>query len=206
VALMSRAIENPDTPLAMLDMLDGVEREALLHKWNPPATPFPDLHPHQLVEQQAAASPDAPAVIGENYALTYAELNARANRLAARLRKMGVGPGELVAICMERSPDLVVALLAVMKTGGAYVPLDPAFPVDRLHYMVENSRTKVCISQASVVDRLEAGKAEIVLLEANDPSLEDGDASDQPAAGGLDQGGGGVGGAHVTLLTPERMA
>lgn len=186
VALMSRAIENPDTPLAMLDMLDGVEREALLHKWNPPATPFPDLHPHQLVEQQAAASPDAPAVIGENYALTYAELNARANRLAARLRKMGVGPGELVAICMERSPDLVVALLAVMKTGGAYVPLDPAFPVDRLHYMVENSRTKVCISQASVVDRLEAGTAEIVLLEANDPSLEDGDASDQPPAGGLD--------------------
>jgi amino acid adenylation domain-containing protein len=167
-------------------MLDHSEREALLHKWNPPATPLPDLHPNQLVEQQAAASPDALAVIGEDTSLTYAELNARANRLAARLRRMGVGPGELVAVCMDRSPDLVVALLAVMKTGGAYVPLDPAFPVDRLHYMVENSRAKVCISEAGVVDRLGPVEAEIILLEANDPNLAEGDAADQPPDGSLD--------------------
>ncbi|WP_169829171.1 non-ribosomal peptide synthetase [Tsuneonella mangrovi] len=186
IALMGRAIENPDIPVAMLDMLDAAEREALLHDWNPPATQFPELHPHQLVEQQAAVTPDAPAVIGENVALTYAALNARANRMAARLRGMGVGPGELVAVCMERSPDLVVALLAVMKTGGAYVPLDPTFPVDRLHYMVENSRAKVCISQPGVVDRLGPVEAETVLLEANDPRLEEGDASDQPPTGSLD--------------------
>ena len=186
VSLMGKAIENPDTPLAVLDMLDSDEAEAMLHKWNPPVTEFPDLHPHQLVEQQAAASPDAPAVVGENHTLTYAALNARANRLAARLRGMGVGPGELVAVCMERSPELVTVLLAVMKTGGAYVPLDPAFPVDRLHYMVENSRAKVCISEAGVVDRLGPVEAEIILLEANDPSLEEGDAEDQPPIGSLD--------------------
>lgn len=186
LALMGRAVENPDTPLALLDMLDRGERDALLHHWNPPATQYPDLHPHQLVEQQAAASPDALAVIGENTSLTYADLNARANRLAARMRLLGVGPGDLAAICMERSPDLVVALLAVMKTGGAYVPLDPTFPVDRLHYMVENSRAKVCISQANVVDRLGPVEAEIILLEADDPTLAEGDASDQLPTGSLD--------------------
>lgn len=186
MALMGRAIESPDTPLALLDMLGGDERQALLHDWTPPATPYPNLHPHQLVERQVAASPDALAVIGENGSLTYAELNARANRLAARLRKAGVGPGELAAICMERSPDLVVALLAVLKTGGAYVPLDPAFPVDRLQYMVENSRAKVCISQSGAVDRLGPVEAEIILLEADDPALTEGEEPDLPPTGSLD--------------------
>ena len=186
IALLGRAIENPDKPVALLDLLASGEREALLRRWNPPATPILPLHPHQLVEQQAAAWPDAPAVVGERQTLTYSELNARANRLAARLRSLGVGPGALVAVCMERSPDLVVALLAVMKAGGAYVPLDPAFPIKRLHYMVENSQAKVCISERGAIDRLGPVQAEIILLEPGDASLETGEAEDQPAVGSLD--------------------
>jgi amino acid adenylation domain-containing protein len=187
VALLGSAIENPDLPIAQLDLLTLEERNELLHKWNPPATSYPNARPHELFECRVAESPDAVAVLGDHYSLTYSELNNRANRLAARLRSLGVGPDQLVAVCLDRSPELVVALLAVLKSGGAYVPLDPMFPPDRLAYMVDNSQARVCISQQSVIDRLPGLQAELILMDRKDTgALRADESGNLPVVGGFD--------------------
>jgi nonribosomal peptide synthetase DhbF len=186
LALLGSALETPDRPVSQLELLTRDERQALLHQWNPPATDYPVQRMHQLFEKCVADQPDALAVIGEDYSLTYAELNRRANRLAARLRGMGVGPDQLVAVCMDRSPELVVALLAVFKAGGAYVPLDPTFPPDRLKYMVENAQARVCISQQGVVGRLTGLEAEVILLEPDSGQLAAGTDEDLPVLGSFD--------------------
>src|SRR5262245_37756116 len=94
---------------------------------------------HHMIEEQASRTPDAVAVAVDGRSLTYRRLNARANRLARRLRALGVGPEVLVGLCTSRSPDMLVALLAVLKAGGAYVPLDPYFPADRLAFMIADA-------------------------------------------------------------------
>jgi len=186
VTLLGSAIENPQRPVAQLDLLADEERNELRHKWNPPATRYPDARPHELFEQRVAEHPGSVAVVGEDYSLSYTELNVRANRLAARLRSMGVGPDQLVAVCLDRSPELVVALLAVLKAGGAYVPLDPMFPAERLAYMVENSQARVCISQQSVIDRLQGLQAEVILMDQKDPALRSGEFGNPPIVGSFD--------------------
>ncbi|GIH80022.1 hypothetical protein Plo01_64510 [Planobispora longispora] len=118
-----------------------------------------------LVEAQAAATPGAPAVVFGDVTLTYAELNARANRLARWLRKIRVGRGDPVAVCAERSPELVVALLAVLKAGGAYVPLDPEYPRHRLAFMLADSGARVLLTQRHLRDALPGGAAKPVFLE-----------------------------------------
>ena len=95
---------------------------------------------HELFEAQVERTPDAVALVDEEQSLTYGELNARANRLAHYLRELGVRPDARVAICMERSVEMVVALLATLKAGGAYVPLDPGYPLERLAYMLRRQR------------------------------------------------------------------
>ncbi|PBP52277.1 hypothetical protein CCL18_24180, partial [Pseudomonas syringae] len=94
---------------------------------------------HSLIEAQVRATPDAPALVFATEQLSYVQLNARANQLAHRLRESGVGPDVLVGICVERSLELVIGLLAIIKAGGAYVPLDPDYPEDRLAYMMQDS-------------------------------------------------------------------
>ena len=103
---------------------------------------------HQLFEEQVAKSPDAVAVVFEDDSLSYAELNRRANQLAHYLRGLGVKPDDRVAICAERSLEMVVALLAVLKAGGAYVPLDPAYPPERLRFMIEDSAPLALLTQS----------------------------------------------------------
>jgi amino acid adenylation domain-containing protein len=116
------------------------DRRRVLVAWNATERPYPqDVCLHELIERRAAASPNAAALEFEDEVLSYAVLNARANRLARHLRARGVGPERLVAICMERSAEMVVALLAVLKAGGAYVPLDPQYPIARLAYMLQDS-------------------------------------------------------------------
>ena len=105
---------------------------------------------HELFEKQAARTPDATAVVFENETITYAELNARANRLAHRLIELGVVPDTLVAIALERSPAMIIALLATLKAGGAYVPLDPDLPAERLAFMMGDCEAKVIITQDSL--------------------------------------------------------
>ncbi|WP_237720911.1 AMP-binding protein [Pseudomonas asplenii] len=109
---------------------------------------------HQLFRQQAEARPDAPALTFAGQTLSYAELNAQANRLAWRLREQGVGPQVRVGLALERSLEMVVGLLAILKAGGAYVPLDPEYPLDRLHYMIEDSGVGLLLSHRALLEAL----------------------------------------------------
>ncbi|QXI25592.1 non-ribosomal peptide synthetase [Pseudomonas vanderleydeniana] len=147
-AMMQRALESlvqaleqaPQGRPDRLDVLPPGERRQLLHDWNPaaPASVIRDC-PHQVFERQAARQPAALAACFEGRALTYGELNAQANRLAHHLRQRGVGPEVRVGLCVERSLDMLVGLLAILKAGGAYVPLDPAYPRERLAYLLQDS-------------------------------------------------------------------
>ncbi|MGW6240423.1 non-ribosomal peptide synthase/polyketide synthase [Streptomyces sp. NPDC055094] len=120
---------------------------------------------HELIAAQARSTPDAEAVVFGTSALTYAELDSRANRLAQYLVTRGVGPETVTAICLERAPDMVVALLAVLKAGGAYVPLDPAHPAERLAYVLTDSAARLVITQRSLVGGLPAGPAPLLPLD-----------------------------------------
>jgi len=132
-------------------LLSEAERRQVLEEWNATAADYPqDKCVHELFEAQAARSPGAIAVVHENAQLTYAELNAKANRLAHYLRTLGVQPDALVALCAERSLDMVVGLLAILKAGGAYVPLDPAYPAERLAYMLKDSAPVAVLTYAQV--------------------------------------------------------
>ncbi|WP_340613220.1 AMP-binding protein, partial [Xenorhabdus thailandensis] len=131
------------------------ERTLLLETWNATENPYPDpLCVHQLFEQQVEKTPEATALVYEEQTLSYAELNARANRLAHQLMTLGVVPDQRVAICMARSPAIVVALLAVLKAGGAYVPLDPAYPGERLAYILNDTAPSVVLAMKLAGRRL----------------------------------------------------
>ncbi|HEX6911547.1 MAG TPA: condensation domain-containing protein, partial [Longimicrobium sp.] len=143
------------------------ERRLVLREWNRTEADYPAAScVHELVEAQAARTPGATAVVSEGERVTYAELNARANRLAHHLRALGVGPDARVGICVERSVEMVVGLLGILKAGGAYVPLDAGYPVDRLRFMLEDSAPAVLLTHpplAATVAALAAGSAVPVL-------------------------------------------
>src|SRR6478736_586491 len=128
IRLLEAAVADATQPLARLPILDTAERDTILRSWNDTTQAVPSLTLPALFAAQAARTPDAIAVVFEDRALTYAALDAHANRLAHRLQDLGVGPDVLVGVCAERSLELVVGLLAVLKAGGAYVPLDPEYP------------------------------------------------------------------------------
>ncbi|MCF2133805.1 MULTISPECIES: non-ribosomal peptide synthetase [Mycetohabitans] len=139
-----------EQPVRELEVLPSEERNLLIQTWNATQCGYlPHLCVHQLFEAQVECTPQATALIFEEQTLSYAELNTRANRLAHRLIKLGVKPDTRVAICVERSPAMVVGLLAVLKAGGAYVPLDPSYPSERLTYMVTDSTPTVLLSSGT---------------------------------------------------------
>lgn len=151
--LLEGIVADPDARLSELPLLTEAERRQLLVDWNDTSAPFPaDMCIHELFEAQVAATPQAIALIHENSRLSYAELNASANRLAHYLRELGVKPDALVAICIERGLNMIVGLLAILKAGAAYLPLDPAYPQDRLAFMLEDSAPVAVLTQ----DRLES--------------------------------------------------
>ena len=149
--LLEGMASNPAARLADLPMLTPSERRQLLVEWNNTRAEFPrDKCVHQLFEEQAARTPDAPAVTDERASLTYRELNDRAGRLAAELRGLGVGPEVCAGVCLERGVNMVVAMLAVLKAGGAYVPLDAEHPHGRLAFMLRDTRMPVLITRESM--------------------------------------------------------
>src|SRR6266568_3845433 len=105
---------------------------------------------HQLFEAQVAQTPEVPALVVKGETWSYAQLNQRANQLAHRLRRLGVGPEVLVGLCLPRTADLLIALLAILKAGGAYVPLDPAYPPDRLHFQLQDSEARLLLTHSSL--------------------------------------------------------
>ncbi|HEU0077897.1 MAG TPA: condensation domain-containing protein, partial [Longimicrobiaceae bacterium] len=148
-----------------VSLLRDAERAQVLETWNATAADYPPACIHQLIAAQAARTPHAPAVSAAHETVTYAELERRANRLAHRLRRLGVAPEVRVGLCLERSVDLVVAVLGVLKAGGAYVPLDPAYPAERLGYLLADSGTAVLLAQAPLLPRLPAFAGEVLCLE-----------------------------------------
>ncbi|HKG13792.1 MAG TPA: amino acid adenylation domain-containing protein, partial [Pyrinomonadaceae bacterium] len=149
--LLAGVVADPQRPVAALPLLNAAEREQLLGEWGVVKGEHdPQRCVHELFEAQAEQTPESLALVYEDEQLTYAELNARANRLAHHLRALGVGPDVAVGIMLQRSVDMVVSLLAVLKAGGAYVPLDPAYPRERLAFMLEDARARVLLTDGPV--------------------------------------------------------
>ncbi len=145
--LLAGIATDPGRRISALSPLTDGEHRQLVHAWNVTQADVPSSQCiHQLVAAQAARTPDAVALVFEDQQLTYAALDARANQLAHDLQARGVGPDALVAVCLERSLELIVALLGVLKAGGAYLPLDPAYPKERLAFMLEDSQAPVLIT------------------------------------------------------------
>jgi amino acid adenylation domain-containing protein len=144
--LLENIVSNPLKRISDLRLLPAAEQQQLI-EWNDTTAKYPRHQClHELIEQQAARTPDAVALIAGAEQVTYRELNEQANQLAHHLRKLGCGPESLVAVLMERSPSLVVALLAVLKAGGAYIPLDPAYPSERVRLTLEDSHADLLLT------------------------------------------------------------
>ncbi|HEU4886043.1 MAG TPA: amino acid adenylation domain-containing protein, partial [Longimicrobium sp.] len=181
----------PGRAIGSVDVLPEAERRVVVEEWNRTEAEVPrDVCVHELFEAQAARTPDAVALVYEDEEVTYAELNARANRLAHHLADLGAGPEARVGVCVERGVEMVVALLAVLKAGGAYVPLDPEYPEERLGYMLRDSAPVVLLTQRSLAGRFDGSGVPIEVL--------DGDASAWTGRPDSDPGRG--------ALTPDNLA
>ena len=162
----------PHTTLDQIEVLDAAERQRILSEWNDTAREVPQATLPELFQAQVARTPEATAVVFEDTLLSYGELNGRANRLARLLIARGVGPESLVAVVMERSADLVVALLAVVKAGGAYLPVDPGYPADRISYLLTDAAPVLTLTdQASAAKVTGAGLPALPVLVLDDPAL-----------------------------------
>ena len=165
--LLEGVVASPTSPLSALPMVSGEERRQQLVTWNDTDVPYTvDACLHQLIAEQARRTPDA-VVSDDHNSITFAELDERAARMATALRELGVGPDELVGVCMQRSVDLVVALLGILKAGGAFVPLEPDQPRERLAFMLEQARPKVVLTTADDRRVLPATSAEVLAVDAD---------------------------------------
>jgi amino acid adenylation domain-containing protein/non-ribosomal peptide synthase protein (TIGR01720 family) len=163
--VLRRMVENPEKRIAETSLLTETERQTTLVEWNQTSVEFAGKCVHEMFEEQAARTPRAIAVKYEQQRLTYKDLDSMADRIAGALRKKGVRPESLVGICLDRSPEMVAALLGTLKSGGAYMPLDPAFPAERLRYMVQDSGASVIVCSAAVLEKLNNIEAEKLKVE-----------------------------------------
>ncbi|MGZ5742208.1 MAG: non-ribosomal peptide synthetase [Burkholderiales bacterium] len=164
--LLEAITRDPDRSVSTLPMLTNLEQTQILYEWNDTRTEFPERCVHELFEQQVPQHPDAIALVFAGQQLSYRELNQRANQVAHRLRKCGVASEVLVAVCLERSADMVIALLGIWKAGGAYVPLDPTYPKERLSYMLGDAAVKVVLTQ-SKHRHLFPAHADVICLDSD---------------------------------------
>jgi amino acid adenylation domain-containing protein/non-ribosomal peptide synthase protein (TIGR01720 family) len=172
--LLDAISANPDQRLSDLPLLTEPERQQMLVEWNATQTPYPaGRGVHTLFEEQAARTPERTALFFEGHTLTYDQLNRRANQLAHELQSQGVGPEVLVGVFAQRSPEMVVAALAVLKAGGAYVPLDPTYPIDRLAFIFADSEVSVILTQHSLIPRMPTTSARRFVLDRDWARLAD---------------------------------
>ncbi len=181
VVLLRGIVAEPARPLSELPLLDAEERRRLLVKYNDTATAYEPRCFHELVADQARRTPDTVAVEAASDRLTYGELDRRANQLAHHLQGLGVGAGDIVGICLRRSPELVVALLAAMKAGAAYLPLDPSYPGERLAFMLADAGAQMLVTETGLRDRTRAFSGPVTCLDAIAETLA-GQPAGAPAA------------------------
>jgi amino acid adenylation domain-containing protein len=161
--LMTAAVENPDLPIAQIPIMRDQERQQVLMEWNRTETDYPrDVLIHQAFETQADRTPDNTALLFEGKEWSYRQVNEEANRLAHALLDKGVGPGALVGVFLDRSLEMVAALLGVLKTGAAYVPLDPAYPLERLRFTIEDASLFAVVTHSSIKNQLPSNARNIV--------------------------------------------
>lgn len=166
--LLTNAIDNPDALISHLEILTPSDRQQLLFEFNQTQVDYPlDKCIHQLFEEQVETTPDHIAVVFEDQQLTYAELNARANQLAHSLRDLGVGAEKLVGIYLERSLEMIVALLGILKAGGAYLPLDPALPREGLALRLQDAQATMLLTKQHWVDDLPTNAARVICLDSD---------------------------------------
>ncbi|MCP4417213.1 MAG: amino acid adenylation domain-containing protein, partial [Chloroflexi bacterium] len=166
--LLNAILDQPDEPVAQLNMLTPPELDQLLHTWNHSDLQFrPEMCIHQRVAQQAAQTPDKPALTFEAEMLTYRQLNERANQLAHHLQTQGIQPDDLVALYLERSLHTVIAILAVLKAGGAYLPMDTAYPQERLAFMLEDSEASLVLTTADLRLTIEPSLSNLICLDSD---------------------------------------
>ncbi|MFP2900827.1 amino acid adenylation domain-containing protein, partial [Corallococcus sp. 4LFB] len=171
--LLEDAVANPERRLSQLELLTAAERQRILVDWS--TTPFdgpPEPLVHDAFEAQARRTPGAVAALFEGEALTYAELDRRSNQLAWHLREHGVRPGDRLALCLERSLEMVMSVLAVLKAGAAFVPMDPAYPAERLAFMLEDAGANLVVTQGRLVSLLPATGARVVCVDTEQATFD----------------------------------
>ena len=170
--LLRGIVANPDQRLLQLPLLTDGERHQLLAEWNETTQEYlKHLCVHQLFQRQAEKRPDEIAIVFEDRQMTYRELDIGSNQLAHFLRNHGVGAESVVGVCLERSPEMIRAILAILKAGGAYLPLDPSYPTERLGLMVERGGASIIVTQKSLVSRIPTGEAVCCCLDNLDQIL-----------------------------------
>jgi amino acid adenylation domain-containing protein len=171
--LLEAIIAEPARPLSQLSLLREPERHQLLSEWNRTATDYPQEQCiHEMFAAQAHRTPDAVALVLEEQTLSYAELNRKANQLAHYLRAQGIGAESLVGLMMERSIEMIVSVLGILKAGAAYLPLDPAYPQERLAFMLEDAAVQMLLTQQRLAGRLPWSEAQVLFLDSQWSEME----------------------------------
>ncbi|MDF0674712.1 MAG: amino acid adenylation domain-containing protein [Nitrospira sp.] len=163
--LLDSMVANSASRLTELSIVSTGDQQRLLVDWNATERSYPSRCLHEIFESQVEHTPDAIAVISEEIALTYRELNTRANQLARVLREEGVGSDVLIALCLERSHDLLVAMLGILKAGGAYVPLDPTYPKERLKYMLRDSMAPIALTHRKLLEGMKLDGVQLIDMD-----------------------------------------
>src|SRR5262245_8732842 len=166
-SLLEAAAANPDLPVSQLALLTSAEQTSAIALGNGPAVPRPDVPLHRLIEEQVERTPESVALRFENESISFRELNRRANRLAHHLRSLGAGPDLPIAVCLDRSFEMVIGLLAVLKAGAAYVPLDPDLPRERLDFLLNDLSPPVVLTQERFAGSIPATSARVLCLDAD---------------------------------------
>ncbi|WP_188916286.1 AMP-binding protein, partial [Caulobacter rhizosphaerae] len=185
--LLEGALGDPDQALSALPVLGSEQARRLAVEWNATASDYPRDRPvHALFSEQAGRAPQATALALGEATMSYGELEARSNQLAWHLKARGVGPEVVVGLCLERSFEMVVGLLAILKAGGAYLPLDPDYPAERLRFMLDDAGAMVVITTQAIADGLPAyGVLPVLLDEEAQAIAARSDQAPPPAAGPL---------------------
>ena len=169
--LLEAAAAAPERPIGSLDVLSSAERRRILEEWNDTARPLVPATLPELFAAQAERTPDAVAVVFEDSSLSYAALDRQANQLAHRLRKYGVGPESVVGLCLNRSLEMIVGLLGILKAGAAYLPLDPDYPAERLCFMLSDSHACLLLTSSALCGQLGEHNVPILCLDAEQAEL-----------------------------------
>lgn len=182
LTIFAAAAGGPAQRLSEFPLLTRHERYEILTTWNGTDAPYPQLCAHQLFEAQVQVTPNEIAIVFDGHELSYSQLNARANQVARRLAALGSRPGELIGIFMERSLEMVVAVLAIAKSGAACLPLDPAYPKERLAFMLQDSAAAIVVSQQHLAPSIPGSAAQMVCLDSELTVIARGDENDLQVA------------------------